>query len=137
GGRTRGARRGAGAWGNIGGDGRYPGIRITRKAERGTRNIRVSQVPRGTSISGSAFRLPRSALRPRPMALLELLAAAAGTRIVAAHARVGIAGEGRLGRRGPRRARGLVRGDQAIGRRLGRHDGRGAASPASRLPARR
>src|SRR5213592_3424500 len=101
-------------------------------SEGGTRNAEHQGQPYRAGLRSA---VPRSDLRRRPVTLLELLAAAAGTRIVAAYTRVGVAGEGRLGHGGPRRThgRGLARRDQAIGRGLGRHDRRRAA-PAPRLP---
>src|SRR2546423_15360946 len=81
------------------------------------------------AIPHSAFRTPHSGRRP--VTLLELLAAAAGTRIVAAHSRVGVAGEGRLGRGGPRHThgRGLPPRDQTLPPGLGRPAPRRAAPP--------
>src|SRR5881409_749429 len=114
-------------------DGRYPGTRITRNAEVGTRN---STTDVGPSVPRSEFRVPRSGRRP--VALLELLAAAAGAGIVAADTGIGVAGEGGLRRtacrcplRGRRR---LGRRDQAVRRGFGRDDRRGAAHG---VPARR
>src|SRR5207237_6965577 len=113
--------------GNVGGAGGYPGTRITRNAELGTRNRRadlVSAVPR------SAFRVPRLG---RPVALLELLTAAAGTRVVAADPGVGIR-DWRA--RGGLRPRGRVAPDQAVGLRLRCHHGGGAPRTADGAGAR-
>src|SRR5438270_250410 len=110
--------------GSIGGEGRHPGTRITRRGECGTRNSTTDVSP---PVPRSDFRLPP--LDGRPVALLELLAAAAGAWVVAADAGVGI-GNWRARSRLRRRSR--VAPDQPVGLRLRCHHGGGAPRTADR-----
>src|SRR5690348_10233081 len=107
-----------------------------KNAEWGVRNVRASVVSRPTSHHNSALRTPHSALDRRPVALLELLAAATGAGVVAAHASVRIRGR-RTGQRASRCGRSLsIASHQSVSLRLRRHHGCGSARGGPRAPHR-
>src|SRR5438105_12710115 len=98
-----------------------------RNAECGMRNVRTCVLPRA-DLHGQ-FRIPHSALDRCPVALLELLAAAAGAWVVAADPGVGV---GNWRARGGLRRRSRVAPDQPVSLRLRCHHGGGAPRTADR-----
>src|SRR2546422_9602684 len=94
-----------------------------RNAECQGKRRAATALPLQFRTSHSAFRIPH--LRRRPVALLELLTAAAGTRVVAADAGVRVGSD-----TGSNRRRlggdGRIATYETIDRRLARDHGRGA-----------